>query len=140
MLMVIPNEGKQLWLYYVLSSDGSDVEDFVVDLFSSNTTVVDASTGADFTIATFSGYAQVSVPRTDFGSTSIVSNVAQIDDTTPPAFTCSGGSPQTVYGWIMRGAVSGTIYAGQNFDTPRVMSGGASETLTPFRFKLKTFT
>jgi len=140
MNMVIPNEGKLLWLYWALGTDGSDLEDFVVDLFSSNTTVVDASTATDFTIATFTGYAQVPVDRADFAAPSISSNVAIIDDSTFPVFTCTGGSPQTVYGWIMRGATSGDIVAGQNFDSPRVMNPGATESLDPFEFKFKTFT
>ncbi len=139
MLMVSPNEGKLLVEYWAFGSDGSDLEDFVVDLFSSNTTVVDASTGADFTIATFTGYAQFDVARADFASPTIVSNVALINDPTPPTFSCSAGSPQTVYGWIMRGAVSGKVIVGQNFDTPRVMAPGTTETLDPFTLKTKTF-
>lgn len=139
MLMVIPNEGKLLWLYWAIGTDGSDLEDFVVDMFSNNETVDDASTGADFTIATFTGYAQVAVARADFGSPSIVSNIANINDPTFPEFTCTGGSPQTCYGWLMRGATSGTIVAGANFDTPRVMAPGATEQLDPFTYKFKTF-
>jgi len=135
---VIPNEGKLLAIYWWLGTDGSDLEDFVVDLFVNNVSVVNASTAADFTLASFTGYAQVSVPRASFGSPSIVSNVAQITSSVSPTFDCTGGSPQTAYGWLMRGASSGDIVAGANFDTPRVMSPGTQEILDPFRIKFQT--
>lgn len=138
MNMVIPNEGKQLILDELFRL-ATTRESFVLDLFQSNTTVVDASTGADFTIATFTGYAQVAISRGSFSAATIVSNVGQIDKTSAPTFTCSGGSSQTVYGWILRGATSGIIYAGQNFDTPRVMAPTAVEAIDPFRIKSKTF-
>ena len=138
MNMVIPDEGKVLWIESVFSTAGAG-EAFHVDLFSSNTTVGDSSTGADFTIATFTGYAQVSIARADFDPATITSHVAELTDPTYPTFTCSGGSPQTVYGWIMRGATSGKIYAGQNFDSPRVMAAGATEQLNPFTISFKTF-
>lgn len=138
MNMVIPNEGKQLILEELFRASSSR-ESFVLDLFSSNTTVGDASTGADFTIATFTGYAQVAIARADFSAATVVSNVGQIDKSAAPSFTCSSGSAQTVYGWILRGASSGKIYAGQNFDVARSMAAGATESIDPFRIKSKTF-
>lgn len=138
MNMVIPNEGKTKILEELFRNVGAR-EAFVLDLFQSNTTVGDASTGADFTISTFTGYAQVAIARGDFSPAVIAANVGQIDKTTAPTFTCTGGSPQNAYGWILRGATSGVIYAGQNFDTVRVMSTGATESIDPFRIKDKTF-
>jgi len=138
MNMVIPNEGKQLILDELFRLTTSR-ESFVCDLFSSNTTVGNASTGADFTIATFTGYAQVSISRSGWNAATVVSNEGNISATTAPSFTCTGGSSQTVYGWILRGATSGKIYAGQNFDVARVMSAGATESLNPFTIKDKTY-
>ena len=46
----------------------------------------------------------MSIARADFDPATITSHVAELTDPTYPTFTCSGGSPQTVYGWIMRGA------------------------------------
>jgi hypothetical protein len=138
MNMVMPNEGKLKYQYWALCTNGSDLEDFVVDLFVSNTTVGNSSTAADFTIASFTGYAQVAVTRASLSAPAITSNVAYTSKSTPPSFTCTGGSSQTAYGWIMRGATSGKIIFGQNFDVARVMSAGATETLTPFQFGQKT--
>lgn len=136
--MVIPNEGKQLILDELFRLTSSR-ESFVLDLFSSNTTVDDGSTGASFTVATFTGYAQVAISRGAFSPASVTGDVGEIEKTTAPTFTCTGGSAQTVYGWILRGATSGTLYAGQNFDTPRSMSPGSTESIDPFMIKCKTF-
>jgi hypothetical protein len=139
MSMVIPNEGKLLWLDRALRTPTNAPEDYVCQLFQSNTTVVDASTLTDFTIATFPGYADVSVPRSAFGAPTISSNIAQTVVGASPSFDCTGGAGQTVYGWLLVGAVSGKIIAGQNFAAPRVMVTGANETLAPFTFKFQTF-
>lgn len=140
MNMVIPNEGKQLWLEWALPGDGTSFEDFEINLFSNDYTPVDGSTDSDFTAATFGGYAQVDAERADFGAPSISSNVAYSLLSFVPTFTQTSGSPQTVYGWWMRGATSGIVLAAQRFDTARVMAIGATETLDPFRIGLKSIT
>lgn len=138
-MMVIPNEGKLLWLYWALGTDGSDLEDFVIDLYQNDYTPVDASTGADFTAATFTGYSQFAVARADFAAPAIASNVAVSDLTPFPDWTCTGGSMQTCYGWYMRGASSGDVLAAERFATPRQMANGAKLSLDPFEMKLKSF-
>lgn len=136
--MVVPNEGKLKMLDEIFRLTTSR-ESFVLDLFSNNETVDDASTGADFTIATFTGYAQVAIARGDFSAATIVSNEGTITKTAAPSFTCTAGSPQTVFGWILRGATSGIVYAGQNFDVSRSMAPGSTESIDPFTFKDKTY-
>jgi len=138
MNMVIPNEGKVKILDELFRLTGAR-ESFVLDLFKNNETVDDDSTGADFTIADFGGYAQVAIARGDFDAAVEVSNEGSITKTTVPTFSCTSGAAQTVYGWILRGASSGIIYAGQNFDSPRVMAPGAVEALDPFTIKDKTY-
>lgn len=137
MNMVIPDEGKVAWLTDMFSLNTR--ESLVCKLFQNNETVDDLSTAGDFTIATFTGYANVTIARNAWGTPVISGSSGQVDANTAPVFSCTGGSAQTVYGWILVGNTSGLVYAGQNFDTPRVMSSGATETLDPFRFKLKTF-
>lgn len=139
MSMVIPNEGKVLLWDRALCAPTNAPEDYVVKLFKTNVTVVDASTLADFTIADFTGYADVPVARTAFPLPTISSNIAQTTKAAPPSFDCTGGASQTVYGWLLVGATSGKIIAGQNFTTPRVMVAGSNETLSPFTFKFQTF-
>ena len=137
--MVIPNEGKLLLAQRALRTATGDNENYVVDLFTNNYTPVDSSTGTSFTVATFTGYAQVAVASSAFNSAAIASNVAEIATSAAPTFTCSGGTSQTCYGWFMRGVTSGKVYAAQRFDVARVMSTGTTEALDPFKFSLKTF-
>lgn len=138
MNMVIPNEGKLKILEEIFRSEAAR-ESFVLDLFQNNETVDDASVAADFDVATFTGYVEVEIDRADWGAAVIAANIGQITKTTAPTFTCTGGASQTVYGWMLVGADSGVMYAGQNFDVPRVMSTGTTESLDPFRIKDKTF-
>jgi hypothetical protein len=138
MNMVIPDEGKKEILDELFRLTSARPT-FTLDLFKSNTTVGDASTAADFTIATFTGYAQVAIARADFGAAVAVANVGEITKTVAPVFTCTAGAAQLVYGWILRNAATGKIWAGQNFDSPRSMAAGATETIDPFKIKDKTF-
>jgi len=137
--MVIPNEGKALLATMCFAYPVPVTEDFVVDLYQNNYTPTDSSTASSFTVAAFTGYAQVAVARSTFGTPGIVANVAQITSSVSPLFTCTGGGGQTVYGWYMRGATSNKVYAAAAFDTPRVLNPIASELLQPFTINLKTF-
>jgi hypothetical protein len=137
--MVIPNEGKLLWLEWALTGDGSSLEDFVVRLYSNNYTPVDGSTLANFTEATFTGYTELDIMRSDFSTPVIVANVAEAQTSVPPEWTCTGGAAQDIYGWYLVGVDSGKVLAAQRFDAVRTMAAGATETLDPFKIKLKTF-
>jgi hypothetical protein len=138
--MVCTNDGKKRALDLFWGNPSSHGENFVVELYQNNYTPVDGSVTADFTAATFTGYAAVSILTAGFSAATIVSGEGVADYATPPVYTCTGGSPQTVYGWFLRGATSGKTYFAQQFDVPRVMSNGAVEALDPFTVKDKSFT
>lgn len=135
---VIPDEGKKLILDEVFRLTTAR-ESFLLKQFVSNTTVGDASTLADFTIATYTGYADVAVARADWGAATAPASVGQIDKTVNPVFTCTGGSAQTVYGLLLVGATSGKIYCGVNYTTPISMAPTATDTINPLRVQDKTF-
>lgn len=134
--MVIPNVGKLLWLSWALSGSGSTYEDFVVELFQSDTTPDADSVLSDFTISDFPGYEIQTLTRADFSAPAIVSDQAQSTGTPIPTYTCTGGGGQDAYGWVMYGADSATLLAVQRFDRVRNMTNGASEELDPFPIKL----
>ena len=135
--MVIVNAGKQLLLNNALTNSGT-VEDFIVGLYQNNHVPTDTDTLAAYTDATFTGYTTFNVPRSTFSAATIVSNVAVTTSSLSPSFTCTGGAAQTVYGFYMKGATSGTLYLAQYFPTARVMSTGSTETLTPFAIDLES--
>ena len=66
--MVCVNDGKKLIQYWALGTDGSDLEEFYVILFSNDYTVIDTTILADLTEAAFPGYASVDVTRASFGA------------------------------------------------------------------------
>src|SRR5689334_10427768 len=134
MNMVMPDEGKAEVLEELFRSTGSRPT-WTLYLFSSNTTVADASVFADFTIATFTGYSNVSIARADWSAAVVSSNIGNITKTSAPSFSCTGGSPQNVYGWILRNASSGKLWFGQNFDSPISMVNGATLAIDPFTIK-----
>lgn len=139
MNMVMPDEGKADVLDELFRLTSSRPT-WTLYLFSSNTTVGDASTFSDFTIATFTGYSNISIARADWSAATVSSNIGNITKTTAPTFSCTGGSAQNVYGWILRSAISGKIWFGQNFDTPINMVNGATLAIDPMTIKDKTYT
>lgn len=137
MLMVMPDEGKLAAADLIFRGTGS--EDYKLDLFKNNYTIIDTTTWTDLVVANFTGYNQISITRASFSTAIISAGVAVSARAVAPVFTCTGGAAQTVYGWALRGVTSGSIWFAANFDTPRVMGPGATETLDPFQFKGKTF-
>lgn len=138
MNMVIPNSGKLKLNYWMLKSDGSDLTDFELRLYSNNFTPVDGSTTVDFTEATFPGYAPLTIDRADFDGPAIIDDVAYVTALPTPEWTCSGGGGQLIYGWYLVTLDDDTLIAAQKFDTPRNMTSGATEKLDPYSIGLKT--
>jgi hypothetical protein len=137
--MVIPDAGKVLWLHWALDGDGSDLEDFHIRLYQNNYTPDNNSLLANFTQSTFTGYAAVAALRSDFDFPVVVANIAYGVLSFVPTYNCTGGAPETAYGWYLEGDSSLTVLAAQRFDNPRVMAPGATEQLDPFRIALQTF-
>lgn len=128
---VIPSEGSVVSLGRALQTTGAAAaEDFTLDLYSNNYTPILASTLSNFTLATFTGYASVSIVNTTFPAPTTTSGVTSTTSTTPGAFTCTGGSAQTIYGCVLSGATTGKVIAAALFDNSRSMSNGATETVT----------
>lgn len=137
-LMVVPDEGKILWLYWALCTDGSDLEDFTLKTFQNDYTPDDSSTASSFTVSSFTGYSNVSIARSSLPTPTITSHVAITTRSAVPTFTCTAGAGQNMYGWYLVGASSGKVVAAQRFDNPRVMAAGAQEQIQ-VQFKFKTF-
>lgn len=139
MLMIVTDAGKVRLLFSALcATDTLLFESWWIELFQSNTTVTDASALGDFTLADFPGYSHVEQTRAQFNSAAIVDHVASTTNLQSVTFGCTGGSGQTIYGWLLVGQDTGELYAGQNFDTPRVMRDGAEQLLNPFDFLLSS--
>jgi hypothetical protein len=98
-----------------------------VHLFKNNFTPDPGSVLADFTEATFTGYAAVqSIAK--FGTPYKVIDGEYQTDSSAFNFACSGGSSQTVYGWYLTWNDGSTTWVRKSgvFTTPFVMITGAS--------------
>jgi hypothetical protein len=134
--MTILNAGKQLLLDQAFAESESGNEDYVVALYQNNHTPLDPDTASNFTVCNFTGYANVTVPRSSFNAAVIVSNLAVLTSTVSPTYNCTGGNTQTAYGFVVLGNTSGTAYAAQAFNSGLLVSNGLSVVLTPFQFEL----
>ena len=135
---IVPNEGKTLALDELFRLNTAR-ESFVLAQFVSGGPVTDNSTFANFTVASYTGYASVAIARAAWSAAVISANVGSITKAIDPVFSCTGGSPQTVLGLILYGATSSKIYLGVNYSTPAIMSAGTTDTITPLRVQDKTF-
>lgn len=134
MARLIPNEGEIQSLTEFLSAG----EAFFLKLFKSNTTPAETDTPASYTLVTtsdFPGYADKTLTRSVSGSTwntpasgaptnawSVEASVAEsVYGSTAQSWTNNGGSPVTVYGYILVGATSGKLRGVETFDAPRTL-------------------
>lgn len=135
--IVVFNAGKQLLLDQAFAESEAGNEDYSCILFSNNITLTDPMTVANLTVCNFTGYANVSIPRSSFSPATISANVAYLLSSVVPVFTCTGGGGQTTYGWALLGASSGIAYLGQNFTSGHALTPGLSEVLYPFQIQLE---
>jgi hypothetical protein len=125
----------------------ADVENGLLQLYTSATTPAETDVAGTYTVATFTNYvdktlngklstsagwsAPASVAPT--GAWSAESLVAEA--TQPSVSWTCGATGQTVQGYLVKGATSGILWFAEKFATARTLASGDSLTLTP-RFGL----
>jgi hypothetical protein len=137
--MFIVNTGKAIW-FPTLIANATQNEDYVVDLFTNNVTVSDTTVASGLTPGSWTGYAQVAVARSTF-TYSLSGVQGQETSSVVPQFNNTSGGSVNVYGWMMRGATSGTLYAAANFTvgTPVAIPSLSNLQLNPFRILMQSF-
>jgi hypothetical protein len=117
MTFLMPDEGELWFLDQVAANNLLD--GYVLRLYQNNYTPVEASVLANFTEATFSGYA--SNASVNFGSASEVANKAQVTDAAARVFTHNGGATaNTVYGYYYATALK--VILAERFAAPVSMA------------------
>lgn len=128
MAAVVPNAGKKKLLELAVKE--TSPENFSLRLFKNDYTPVAGSVAGDFTVADFTGYANATLTRASWGSAttadpSVIAYAAQ-------TFTMSGGSAQTIYGYYVVGATSGTILWAERFSSAITLAlTGDNISITP---------
>jgi hypothetical protein len=118
MALVVPTEG----LIAILDkfTGGGIGANVVIRLYQNNYTPVAGSVLASFTVANFSGYAQVTPA---FGAAGIVAGNVQTDDTAARDFTvAAGGVSNTIYGYYVVDTVLGKCLWAERFASAIVMT------------------
>lgn len=129
MALKFPNAGELLGLDWMLKATSAP-ENLTLKLFRNDYTPVDASVAGDFTVANFTNYVDKTLSRGTWQSSTTVSGKASSTyDSTPLSWTC-GSTGNTIYGYYIVGATSGTIFCAERFATPRVLANGDSLNLT----------
>jgi len=130
MAIFFPQVGDQKALSDFLSNG----ENWTIKLYSSNTTPAASDTAATYTEASFTGYASKTLTR------SITSGTWSTPSTATPSvsnynsgtgLTWNSTSAQTVYGYYVVGAVSGTLIYAERFSSPISLVNPSSLTIYP---------
>lgn len=129
MATVVTDAGELELLDKMLRDALTTDEDYVLNLYQNDYTPVAGSTDADFTVATFTNYAEKTIARSDWGAASTVSGKGESEAPTQ-TWTC-GVTGNTVYGYWVEGATSGTVLWAEKFDTARPLAENDVLNLTP---------
>lgn len=129
MALVVPDSGELELLDKMLKDALSTDEAFVMKLYKSDTTPAAATVAGDFTEADFTDYAAVTLARASWAAAATVSNKAE-SSFAAQSWTC-GATGNTIYGYYVVGATSGTCLWAERFATSRVLASGDVLNITP---------
>jgi hypothetical protein len=129
MALVVPDSGELELLDKMLKDALSTDEAFVMKLYKSDTTPAASSVAGDFTEADFTSYAAATLARASWAAAATVSNKAE-SSFAAQSWTC-GTTGNTIYGYYVVGATSGTCLWAERFATSRVLASGDVLNITP---------
>ena len=132
MALIIPNLGEIELLTKMLKAALSVDENYILKLYKTNVTLSASSVAADLNAeeATFTGYAAVTLTRAGWGTPSTVGGQASSTYGTVASWTC-GATGNTIHGYYVLGATSGTLLWAEAFSSTRIMAEGDILNLTP---------
>lgn len=129
MALVVPSSGENALLGWALTD--ATTEDFTLKLYQNDYIPISTSVVGDFTEADFTSYAEKTLARSGWASIEQDANekaAAQYDSV--QSWTC-GASGNTVYGYFVVGASSGTLLWCERFAEPQVMTNTVVLSLLP---------
>lgn len=130
MALIVTNSGENLFNGYVFKST-SISENFVLCLYTNNYDPVATSTTANFTEASFTDYTSKTLTRGSFNDPSTNGSGKSEISYASQTWTVGTGSSATIYGYYVKGSVTGTTYLAEKFSTARALAAGDSLVLTP---------
>ncbi|WP_339684251.1 hypothetical protein [Gimesia maris] len=138
MALVTPNLGELELLDKMLKDALTTDEDYILKLFHTDVTPDQNSASSSFVEATFTNYAAVTLTRTNWNAAVVNgSNAAESSyGSSAQSWTC-GATGDTVYGYWVEGATSGTCLWAEAFSTARTLTDSDVLNLTP-KFSLQS--
>lgn len=131
MSIYTPLSGDLQLLDKMLKKALSTDENYILKLYQNNYTPDDTSGPGSFTEANFTNYAAVTLTRSGWNASVIVSTHAETSyGASPQTWTC-GASGNTIYGYYVVGATSGVVLWAELFSTSRVLANQDVLNLTP---------
>lgn len=119
MALVISNVGELELLDKMLKDALSVDEDYTLKLYQNVYTPVATSVAGDFTEANFTNYTSKTLTRAGWAAATTVGGKAQ-SSYAEQTWTC-GASGNTIYGYFVIGATSGTLLWAEEFAAPHVL-------------------
>lgn len=130
MPVVVPDVGERELLRKMIRDALLTDEGYTLRLYTAVAGgLTDATVAGDFTEATFSGYAARALTRAGWNAPVTSTGITSITYATPQDF--GAGSPQTVLGYYVVGAVSGVLLWAEAFPTAKVLVAGDTLRMTP---------
>ena len=137
--IVVPDAGCRWLLDTLLRTGTSLATDWRVRLYVNDYTPGRATLTGDFTEATYSGYAPVSLTRALWAPAVTLDDTAYATyNTTPTRFTCSSGE-YTIYGYFAKDQATGITLWCQRFNLPLVTNPNAPIDFQPQMRMLSLF-
>lgn len=128
--LVITEAGALAMLGWTVQATATP-ENILIKLFVNDVTPSATSTLSNFTIATFPSYADGTLSRSTWGNPTTISGVAVSTYGEAISWTPGSGTQQTIYGYCLVGATSGTLIGAELLLTPYTTVGGTSFSITP---------
>lgn len=136
MALKVPGDGENLLLEWAIKATTTP-ENLTLKLYKNDYTPADNSTAGDFTEADFTDYVAKTLERSGWDAVAQdANNKASIEYGTTQTWTC-GATGNTVYGYYVVGATSGTLVWAERFATSRTLADGDQLSLVP-RMTLKS--
>jgi hypothetical protein len=99
----VPDVGENLILGMIVNRTAP--ENLVLRLYQNDITPSDTDTAATYTVSSFPGYANITLPGASWNAPS----AGSITYSAQQAFTCTGATSQPVYGYYLTQLTSGIL-------------------------------
>ena len=131
MALVVPQEGEMQLLDKMIRAALAVDENYILKIFQNNYTPDTNATATSFTEASFTGYAAMTLTRSNWNASTIVSNAAQTSYGSNPQVSTCGATGNTIYGYWVQGATSGKVLWAERFAVARTLAQNDVLNITP---------